>query len=335
MRELRQDRITGQWVVIAPGRGDRPQQFASYGMHGSPDGDDGSQTCPFCPGNEHELPGIIAEYRAPDSAGWQVRVVPNKYAAFSLDARTTDKKPGHQSQSALGFSEVIIDTPRHDAKLTTLNNHDLLTLMQAYRERFDALMSEEAIQRVILFRNSGPLSGASLAHPHSQIVAIGVDPPMLTALENRAREYFEEHSHCLLCDEIKGERDKALRIVETSDDFTVIVPFAPQYPSEIWIIPTRHQARFDEISDRELECFGRTLRRSLMRLYTVYGAISYNFVIDSAGKTDKGTPYLHWRLRIAPKLTHWGGFELGANLPVIPSAPETDAAALRSAKLGE
>ncbi len=333
MHELRKDRISGQWVVIAPGRKDRPQQFASHGVRELPD--DGPEACPFCPGNEHELPGIIAEYRSADSLGWQVRVVPNKYAAFSPDAETPDGELGRQSRTAFGFSEVIIDSSRHDANLTTLNDQELLTLMQAYRERFAALISEDAIQRVILFRNSGPLSGASLAHPHSQIVAIGINPPMINALETRARSYFEEHSSCILCDEIEREREEALRIVEASDDFIVIVLFSAEYLSVIWSFPARHQARFDEISDSELESFGLALRRSLMRLHAVHGVVSYNFVVDSAGASDKGAPHLHWRLRIAPKLTHWGGFELGISLPVIPSAPETDAAALRSAKLGE
>lgn len=230
---------------------------------------------------------------------------------------------------------MIIETPRHDADLTALNDEDLLTLMQAYRERFAALMSQEAIRRVILFQNSGPLSGASLAHPHSQIVAMRIDPPMMTALENRARNYFAEYTSCILCDEVKRERDASIRIVEAGDAFTVLVPFAAQYPSEVWIIPVRHQARFDEIADPELESFGLTLRRSLRRLHAVYGAISHNFIIDTAGAGDAGAPHLHWRLRLVPKLTHWGGFELGTHLPINPSIPERDAAALRSAKLSE
>jgi UDPglucose--hexose-1-phosphate uridylyltransferase len=329
MRELRKDRISGQWVVIAPSRRDRPQEFAGHFAHGLPADDIG--LCPICPGNEHELPGILVEHPAKGPAGWSVRVVPNKFGAFIADAERPDDRPGFDAARPIGFSEVIIESPRHDADLTTLSDEELLTLMHTYRERFSALIGREGIRRVIIFRNSGPLSGASLVHPHSQLVATHIDPPQIIALEARALEYYGQHSKCILCDEIEKERKAAQRIVETNDDFAVVVPFAAQYPSEIWIVPLRHQARFDEIADSELETFGLMLRRALRQLHAVHGALSYNFVVDSAGTTDARAQHLHWRLRIAPKLTYWGGFELGTNLPINPSSPEDDAAALRGA----
>jgi UDPglucose--hexose-1-phosphate uridylyltransferase len=328
MGELRQDRISGEWVVIAPWRSLRPRPMAE--MRRDQSSQETDPTCPFCPSNEDQLPGILTEYQGDDPSGWSVRVVPNKYAAFTADPAATSQDLGFVTSPSFGFQEVIIESPQHNADLTTLSDKEMLAVMRAYRERFAALMQREGVTCVTLFRNYGPWSGASLAHPHSQLIATGFIPQKLKSLDERARRYFKENSACIVCDELRQEMGSSSRIIEFNDGFAAFVPFAAQYPSELWIIPARHQACFGEISDGELEALGLLLRQSLRQLSAVHGDISYNFVIESANRDGSGVPYLHWRLRIAPGLAHWGGFELGTGVPINPSSPEEDAAALRS-----
>ncbi len=327
MNELRQDRISGQWVTIAQSRGNRPQQVAKNSQ--TPPGDK-TQPCPFCPGNESELPGIVAEYPAASAPGWQVRVTPNRYAAFKPEG-----EPCQPSASgalpAYGYHEVIIETPRHEANLDTLRDDELLTAMRAYRDRFSELMSRDSISTVTLFRNYGPGSGASIVHAHAQIIATAIRPEKLKALEARGREHFAQHGSCLVCDELERELGAAARIVEEGEAFVTLVPYAPQYVSEIWIVPKRHQARFDEMTDGELEAFGFALRGALRRLRQVRGDVAYNFAIDSAARDERGAPHVHWRLRLAPHISEKGGFELGTDIAVVASSPEQDAAALRAA----
>jgi len=328
--ELRQDPISGDWVLIAPERGKRPRQVArSRPVETTPGA---RPVCPFCPGHESELPEILAEYSSDTPPGWTVRVSPNRFAGFRPDAEPPPEAPGHATGPAFGHQEVIIESPRHDATLHALSDTEMLDVVRAYRDRYAELIARPGIRSVTLFRNSGPGSGASLPHPHAQIIATAIRPPKLQALDDRALAYFERHSRCLMCDEIEREGEAAARIVEDNGAFVVLVPFAARYPFEFWIAPKRHQAGFDEVAEQELEVFGQTLRRSLKRLRSARGDVSYNFVIQSAVADGRGAPHLHWFLRLAPHLGERGGFELGTNLPVNPSSPEQDAAALRTAE---
>lgn len=330
MNELRQDRISGQQVIIAPGRNARPHQV-KWKRQAAPKAADALQ-CPFCPGNEALLPGIAAEYPANSSPGWSVRAVPNKYAALTQEAGETPRQDGYTAEAAIGMQEVIIDSPCHTARLIDLDDDNLLAVLQAYRDRFMALITQEGITNVILFRNEGASSGASLAHPHSQLIATGFAPDRLRRLEERARDYLERNGRCIVCDDVAGEIAAASRIVEQHALFTCHIPFAAQAPSELRITPMRHQSRFDEINDGELAALGSILRRALLRLSAVHGDISYNFVVDSAGRDDEGRQHMHWHLRIVPDLVSWGGFELGTGVPINPSSPEKDAAALKLSK---
>ncbi len=332
MNELRQDRISGDWVVIAPGRSDRPQQVGNG--HGDGAAPSAAASCDFCPGHEDKLPPMVAEYPSDAGPGWSARVISNKYPAFRPDAEAPAPHGDEVALPAFGYQEVIIESPRHEADFTTLTEDERMTVMRAYRDRFSALAAQPGISSVIIFRNHGPGSGASIAHPHSQLTATGMRPNRLQRLDERAHAYFGKHGSCIVCDELAHELAASSRIVEQSPAFVTLVPFAAQFPSEIWIVPTRHQARFDEIGDEgELPLSASAISDALKRLRAVRGTVSYNFAIDSAAPGDGHAPHLHWRLRIAPKIADRGGFELGTNLPVNPSSPEGDAKALRGAAI--
>ena len=328
MSELRRDRISGQWVVVAPRRGKRPHQIGGEGSACSAGGAD--ERCPFCPGNEDLIPAVVAEYAGEGLSGWDARVIPNRYAALADDLAAVPHTPAFTAMPAFGHQEVIIESPRHDADLRTLGDGEMVTVIRAFRDRFAEIIGREGISYATLFRNYGPTSGASQAHPHSQLIGTGHFPERLRFLEERAKRYFEEHGACITCEDLRHELAASSRIVENAGSFVAYVPFAAQYPSELWIVPNRHQARFDEISDAGMEAFGLLLRRSLRRVFAVHGDVSYNFAIDSAGRDGLGSPHLHWRLRFAPKLARRGGFELGTDVPFIPSSPEDDARALRA-----
>ena len=148
------------------------------------------------------------------------------------------------------------------------------------------------------------------------------------------KRYYSEHGRCALCDELASERKDGTRVVEENERFVALVPFAAEHPFELWIVPKQHQASFTALGDEELPAFAALLGRSLARLKAVLGDPPYNFAVDSAPKDDIAAPHLHWRLRIAPDIAIWGGFELGAGLPINPSSPESDARLLRAAAVG-
>lgn len=330
MSELRQDRTSGGWVLIAPRRGERPQATAPARPSGLLPPFD--PQCPFCPGHESELPGILDEARAPGEPGWQVRVVPNKFAAVAEQAETPQAGE-HVAHAGYGFHEVIIESPRHNAELDTLSAEERHAVVRVYRDRVRILFAEHGVETVVLFRNHGPSAGASLLHPHAQAIALDVVPPRLAALSAWGKRYHAEHGVCATCEELRIEIRDRTRVVEESEQFIALVPFAAEHPCEIWIVPLAHHASFVDLAGEALVEFGELLGRCLRRLKTVLNDSPYNFVVDSASKHEFGAAHFHWRLRLVPQVAIWGGFELGGGLPINPSSPEDDAAALRAAPI--
>jgi UDPglucose--hexose-1-phosphate uridylyltransferase len=331
--ELRQDRTTGRWVIIAPHRHERPGARAAetQGPPG-PVRPRFDPACPFCPGNEAQLPGIVDQVSKQAAPGWAVRVVPNKYPALQSGANGNRQPREERMREAFGFHEVIIESPFHDADLVSIGGPELDVVATTYRDRSRLLIARPGIEAVILFRNHGPRGGASLLHPHAQVVALDVIPPHVARAADWSRSYHGTHSRCPTCDEMEYERDLGRRIVEDSPNFIVLVPFAAECPFETWIVPKGHQASFIELEDRHIHEFGALLRRTLGRLRSALDDPPYNFVIDSADRQHLGSPHVHWRLRIAPRLAMSGGFELGSAMAINPSSPEQGAAILRAAR---
>jgi UDPglucose--hexose-1-phosphate uridylyltransferase len=335
MSELRQDRTTGRWVVIAPQRGFRP------GLQRRPTLSPADQQrarpafdpqCPFCPGNEALLPGIVAETRTETPPNWAVRIVPNKYPALQADAKAETVSPDHRALDGYGFHEVIIEHTRHDADLSSMGDTEVAAVVAAYRDRSRHLMAQPGIEAVVVFRNHKPQGGASLNHPHAQIIALGLVPATVGMLADWGRRYHSEHARCPTCDEIAIERKLATRLVDETRNFIVSVPFAAEHPYETWIIPKQHQSSFVAIDDARLGEFAGLLRQTLDKLRRAQDNPPYNFVIDSADRGHLQSPFVHWRLRIVPALGRAGGFELGTGLAINSSRPEQDAAVLRDCR---
>jgi UDPglucose--hexose-1-phosphate uridylyltransferase len=236
----------------------------------------------------------------------------------------------HFMAEGYGFHEVIIESPRHDADLVSMTDAELEAVVSMYRDRSKYLLRQRGIETVVLFRNHGPKGGASQPHPHAQILALGLVPPALGSLAGWGHRYYSDKGRCATCDEILIECDLKSRVVEDARDFLVLVPFAAEHPYETWIVPKQHQASFLDLHDSQLREFAQLLGRTLDRLRCAGDDPPYNFVIESAARPLLQSPYLHWRLRIAPDLATSGGFELGAGMAINPSNPEDDAAALRA-----
>ncbi len=331
MSEFRQDRTNGAWVIVAPERGRRPsqRQACDDATAVSPAYD---PLCPFCPGNEHMLPGIIEETASEQPPGWRLRVVPNKYPVVRPGEGASPSAAGtHALAVGYGYHEVIIETPRHDADLTTLSESGMTTVVRSYHRRYVELIGLPAINAVIVFRNQGRGAGASVAHPHSQVIATSLVPPRLAATSAWARSHHGRRGRCVICEEIELELVDGRRIVEAGEQFLVVVPFAAASPFEQRILPRRHRASFAQCGVGELFELGNALKRALRRLQAVAGDPPYNLVVEPALKDDGAAPFSHWGVRIVPELVTPGGFELGAGLPINPSRPEDDAEALRTA----
>jgi UDPglucose--hexose-1-phosphate uridylyltransferase len=328
MSEIRFNPVTRDWVIIAPERSRRPQEFISRReRHVVPSR---VPTCPFCPGNESLTPGETSRRDA--DGRWIVRAVPNKFSALSsigdvLKQRTTMFR---QSVSGVGRHEVIIETPDHNGILPLLPLFHIENLLHMYRERLVEFYHDPRVQHVVVFKNHGQSAGTSLEHPHSQIVGTPVFPGQVMERIDLARQnyYYFDYGDCLYCSIIQDEMDEGTRMVAENESFVAFVPFAALSPFHLWVFPKMHRSCFSQITDSELTELAQIMRDVLLRLYVGLGDPDYNYVIRCVSEST-GIECFHWYLAVIPRVSQSAGFEMGSGMFINSALPEDCAGFLR------
>jgi UDPglucose--hexose-1-phosphate uridylyltransferase len=332
MPQMRQDPTTKEWVIIATERSKRPDDFKKpKPVSEKPNY---KKDCPFCPGNEHLTPHETLAYRSgglPDSPGWWVRIVPNKFPALSPEGslERKEEKGFFRRMDGVGAHEVIIGSPVHNQIFSLAEDRQVEEVLLAYRERYLALREDPRIKLIIIFKNHGEAAGTSLEHTHSQIVGTAVVPSNIRKKLEEAARYYDDHGRCVYCESIQEELDFKERVVMDTEKFLVFQPFASRFPFETWIIPKDHQASFGLISMQDSKTFAKVLRAALTKLYFKLNDPDYNFVIHTAPIKDEQEDYYHWHLQITPRLTTTAGFEMGSGIHINVSLPEETARFLR------
>jgi len=328
MNELRQNLVTKRWVIIASERAKRPYELASrtdYDPRSLPAWD---ANCPFCPGNE-ELDLEVARW--PEVGPWQVRVVRNRYPAVQEDGEFLYNDDGvHRALSAVGFHEILVETPRHNTCQALDPVDDFIRVLSVFRQRGRAVAQDERIEQIIYFKNHGPQAGASLPHPHAQLIALPIVPGDIRSRNDAARLYYEEHGRCAMCVMLERELVDGVRVIADGEHFTAFVLFAASSPFHIWIAPHRHDSHFTNITQAELDDLGAVFHRVLRKLYVGVNNPDFNYIIRSAPVNQGTNGYLHWYVTIVPRVTRSAGFELGADMFINPTIPEESAAFLRT-----
>jgi len=257
---------TQRWIVIAPVRTDRPDDHS---------GKVTSNVCVFCTGSENLTPSEILRIGKgeKDKPGWKIRVVPNKYPITDIH-------------------EVIIHSPSHKKDIEDFDQNHVVQLLIVYRSRFQFHYTGG---QVMIFCNHGEHAGASLAHPHSQLVVI----PRQINLDALVRE-------------------PVMNVIDDNNFFVTYCPDFSQWPYEVWIAPKKENSTFADVTDEDIKDLATILQRTLKRLKAKYGdpetkkihgvaPFAYNFYIHHAK---------NWFIRIIPRMVHRAGFELGTGLSV-------------------
>jgi UDPglucose--hexose-1-phosphate uridylyltransferase len=328
MPELRQNRINKEWVVMATERARRPEQLRV--VRERKPLPHYSFTCPFCPGNEHMAPPEI--WRSSGQHGeWLVRVVPNKFAAFSRAGEATwNIRNSYRTINAVGIHDVIVETPDHALTTALLENEQVVTIMQCYLERFEAVSADPRVVHVTIFKNHGAGAGTSLEHPHSQLIGTPVVSSHVRYRLHEAMRHYDELGTCIFCDIIREELAEGVRMVEASDHFVAFEPFESASPFSTYIYPRRHMASFGEISEGEVRDLAAILRSVLAKLYWGLDDPDFNYSIRTAPKENAGVRYYHWYVSLIPRLTRVAGFELGSGMFINTVLPESAAEFLRN-----
>ncbi len=335
MSELRKDPVIGRWVIVATERGKRPTDFVSIEQT------EESVYCPFCEGYENMTPPEIYAIRdgnsLANSKGWKIRVVPNKFPALRVEGTVDREGMGmFDKMSGIGAHEVIIESPKHNDILHLRSSGEIVNLLDTYQKRHVDLMRDIRLLYALIFKNFGERSGASLSHPHSQIIATPVVPKRVREEINGSLEYYDYKMRCVFCDIIHEEKRFGSRIVYENASHISLCPYASRFPFEIWLMPKRHMSSFQLTTHQELielaDCLGVTMKRLALSL----GTPQYNYMLHT--EPNKSVPrnpwpdinaHYHWHFEIIPKLTRVAGFEWGTGLYINPTPPEDAAEFLR------
>ncbi len=173
------------------------------------------------------------------------------------------------------------------------------------------------------------MAGASLTHPHSQLVATPIIPGVVATELQGARRYTEYRDRCVFCDIVRQEQDEGKRLVAENDHFIVFAPYAARSPFEIWLLPKRHCGSFAAISAEEQTSFAAILGETLRRLHLCLDDPPYNYNIHTAPCDEDEGEEFHWHLAISPRLTIAAGFEMGTGIYINVTPPEVTAEYLR------
>jgi len=329
MPELRRDPVAGRWVIIASERTRRPMDFVVETPRLR-----GREACPFCPGREDATPPEVLRFGETEGQGWTLRVVPNRFPALLPEEETEASGEGvYDRMSGTGIHEVIVETPDHEARVGDLTVEAVADVLRAYRERLLALRKDPRLEYGLVFKNHGAAAGASLEHPHSQLIALPIVPEMVQAELAGAMRYHRMKKRCAWCDVVRQERRDGARLVLDVDGFLALSPFAPRVPFETWVLPASHQAAFEDIGSsgsEEIEGLARLLRELMARFERLLGDPPYNWILHTAPfRIAEGEPF-HWHIELMPRLTRMAGFEWGTGLFINPTPPEEAARFLRA-----
>jgi UDPglucose--hexose-1-phosphate uridylyltransferase len=287
MSELRRDAITGRYVIIAPERRLSREAFRRPSPVGAMDGD----LCPFCEGQEALAGREILAWRNPgtahDGPGWQVRVVANREPALRIEAQLGDATESlFQWFGGLGAHEVIIESPDHRATLATMAGEQVERVLWAWRERVRDLRRDFRFESFLIVKNFGAQAGATLDHPHSQLLAMPLVPQHLEDELSGARTYFERRGRCVFCDLVEHEAVNHTRVISSDDRAIAFAPFAARVPFETWIIAREHCGPLEGVTDAALYAVAARLHDVMRRLDRVLLSPAFTLLLHAAPVED-------------------------------------------------
>jgi UDPglucose--hexose-1-phosphate uridylyltransferase len=332
MTELRQNMATKEWVVIASERVKRPDDYVlAQTPVIEPKLPAHDPHCPFCPGNE-EIDLEVA--RLPVAGPWQTRVVNNRYPALSMEGDLVRTYNGvHRLISGVGYHEVVVDHPTHNTTLALMEPEEIQVYLRTLYERGWVIRGDARIEQIIYFKNHGERAGASLKHPHSQIIGLPVVPTDIRHRIEEAQRYFDDNGQCVFCMMMQDELEKGERLITTSEQFVAFVLYASPSPFHMWILPRQHSVSFLYSQKDQLVDLAHILHNVMRRLFVGLKDPSYNLIIRSAPVKEISNDYFHWYIAIVPRVSRTAGFELGSGMFINPSLPEECADFLRTVKI--
>lgn len=321
MSELRFDPIKQHWVILAGKRARRPSEFRITVESR------GEAECPFCPGHEHETPESILTLTDGESAAWTARLIPNKFPA--VDQNDIDELivPSlHEAQEGRGRHEVMIESRKHHDRQAQFNDSHFASILAVYQSRIRVFIDSFHCQHVTVFTNVGYRGGATLNHPHSQIIGLERIPTVIETELRSAEQHYNKARTCLFCEIIRTESGARERVLYETDDFIAFCPYASRFAYEFAIYPKAHHADFRDVSTEGIESLARFLKTCLMAMDVCLQEPDYNVILHTApARTDSSNSIetaFHWHFEIIPRVSTQAGMEWGTGIHINSFPPE-------------
>ena len=318
--ELRQDPITKEWVVISPNRSKKHINIQKQKREVNPKNKDPFWD-PQASGNGEPV------FVKPNLKNWRVQIFTNKYPALTPDIKLSkDKKGPYNILTPFGFHEVIV-TKSQTQNFCDLPKQDALNVLEGAQERYKYMRTKK-VKYAMIFQNFGSTAGASVKHPHYQIVGLPIIPPEIISSLNGAEDYYKKNKTYGYTDVIKFEKKHKKRILHENKYAVSFTRFASQEPFDIRVFPKKRISNFENTDKNTLECITETLQKVLLMLKKKIKDPDYNFYIHSS-PLDKVNKYYHWHIDIIPRISISAGVEKGLGVEITTVDPDEAASILK------
>lgn len=325
--QLRQNIITGEWVVIAPERAKRPSDYITADTVKYQSKTD----CVFCIENNVVYKDSIKKYEKNHTY-----VIPNKFPVFVEDNTCEPRSykvedDFYRARPSTGGHDVVV-VKDHNTDLPKFTKAIWLDLLKTFKERYLYFDKEKNVVYTMPIYNHGREAGASIEHPHAQIFASNIIPNIISQELHHTEKYLEHNGTCVFCDLIKHEKEFSNRVLFENDDFIAFAFYAARFPFETWILPKNHQSRFENELDAKLGNLAEILMNIFSTMDKTLNDPPINFLFHNLPNTVSETDYYHWHIEIAPRITGYGGYEMGTNTIIDVYSPEKAAEYLKKNK---
>jgi UDPglucose--hexose-1-phosphate uridylyltransferase len=323
--------LTGEWVLVAPGRIKRPWQGKVERLPGAtlpgydPD-------CYLCPGNKRASgdsnPGYSSTY-----------VFNNDFSSLSHETLPfqLNEKWIIRAEAEQGICRVICFSPRHDLTLAEMNVEEIVNVVKVWKEEYESLGRLDDVNYVQIFENKGELMGCSNPHPHCQVWAERSIPVEPSKEREQFKKFKDDKGKCILCEYLDIERHDKERVIYENSEFVTVVPFWASWPFEAMILPKRHIGNLSSMNGKIVHEFASALKDLTVRYDNLF-EVSFPYSSGIHQSPTDGVAHDEWHfhmhfypplLRSATVKKFMVGYEMLAN-PQRDLTPELAAERLRS-----
>ena len=326
--QLRKDLVSGTWVLFSTKRGQRPNFSGEKEIKNETKEE--KENCPFCKKNIIGQEEDSLVYMKKDG-DWSLKVFPNKFPALSSECEDINKREHGPFEviDGVGYHEILV-TEDHEKDIADLEVVQVAEILDAYQERYISLMNKKHIKYISIFKNYGHDAGASIRHPHGQIVAMPIIDPDVFRSINGSENYFNSHRECVHCVMIGWEKESNKRILFENEDFIALCPFVSRVSFETRIYPKKHLSYFERITDEQKMKLAEALKYCLSKLKKNLNNSPYNMFLHTAPCDGRTYDHYHWHFEIFPKTNTWAGLELSTGIEVCSILPERAVEILRN-----